>query len=374
MQDFQKIRLIIFIGLLLRVLCAVWAFFYGNLPGASSDAMAFHEEALQLQNCDFPHGLRVAWLYSDLLGCVYAFTYPDQLVGAFLSILFWLLSVLCINKILEHLGVDTVEKLYALIIYTLIPSSIFFSSVTLRESLQSLGVYLFILSALKIYNKKGIIWILALLFSYFFTIFLHKTFAISFFLIIFIIFIFYLYKKYIAVKFNAIAIVFLLIILFYSYWGDSLNVVVIDQANGWKNFRRILILKEGRADYGIDPYSLITVWDHMLYMLNSFIQYFIEPLPFRIEGLVDLECFFENMIRLYFIISIIYFLSIRNILASVDERIILVSYLIIEFIWSLGTTNWGTAWRHHYPAFGLLLILYYSLKCKSTYCEDRLRR
>lgn len=374
MQDFQKIRLIIFIGILLRVLCAVWAFFYGNLPGASSDAMAFHEEALRLQNCDFPDGLRVAWVYSDLLGCVYAFTYPDQLVGAFLSILFWFLSVLCINKILEHLGVNNVQKLYALIIYILIPSSIFFSAVTLRESLQSLGVNLFILSALKIYNKKGIIWILALLFSYVFTIFLHKTYAISFFLIIFIIVIFYLNKMYFTGKFNGIVTVFLLIILFYSYWGDSLNILVIDQASGWKNFRRILILKDARADYGIDPYSLISVWDYMLYMLNSFIQYFIEPLPFKIEDLVDLECFFENMVRLYFIISIIIFLSIRKVSASADERLILVSYLIIEFLWSLGTTNWGTAWRHHYPAFGLLLILYYSLKCKSTYCEDGLRR
>ena len=29
----------------------------------------------------------------------------------------------------------------------------------------------------------------------------------------------------------------------------------------------------------------------------------------------------------------------------------------MEFVWALGTTNWGTASRHHVPIFGVLLII-----------------
>jgi hypothetical protein len=35
---------------------------------------------------------------------------------------------------------------------------------------------------------------------------------------------------------------------------------------------------------------------------------------------------------------------------------IFLSYLVMETIWSLGTSNWGTASRHHLPSLGLLLV------------------
>ena len=31
-------------------------------------------------------------------------------------------------------------------------------------------------------------------------------------------------------------------------------------------------------------------------------------------------------------------------------------YLLLEFLWALGTVNWGTASRHHLPSLGLLVI------------------
>ena len=31
-------------------------------------------------------------------------------------------------------------------------------------------------------------------------------------------------------------------------------------------------------------------------------------------------------------------------------------FLLIEFMWAVGTVNWGTASRHHMPTLALLLI------------------
>ena len=35
----------------------------------------------------------------------------------------------------------------------------------------------------------------------------------------------------------------------------------------------------------------------------------------------------------------------------------LISYLALESIWSLGTINWGSSIRHHLPSYGILLIM-----------------
>ena len=36
--------------------------------------------------------------------------------------------------------------------------------------------------------------------------------------------------------------------------------------------------------------------------------------------------------------------------------IVLIIYLAVEFVWAMGTSNWGTAMRHHTIANGILLI------------------
>ena len=38
------------------------------------------------------------------------------------------------------------------------------------------------------------------------------------------------------------------------------------------------------------------------------------------------------------------------------------SYLFLEFVWSVGTTNWGTAARHHVPAMGIMLLMGFMFK------------
>ena len=67
--------------------------------------------------------------------------------------------------------------------------------------------------------------------------------------------------------------------------------------------------------------------------------------------------FLENLIRVTILFYLIKF-AYKEGLFSVDYIFpLLISYLIVEGIWSLGTINWGTASRHHIPAMGLLSVL-----------------
>jgi len=107
----------------------------------------------------------------------------------------------------------------------------------------------------------------------------------------------------------------------------------------------------------------------LILSLPSFLfQYLFEPMPWKMSSIVDVVALLENMLRFWLIWNALKYLvgSYRNKPMFVahnyfgHERCILLiflSYLIVETIWSLGTSNWGTASRHHLPSLGLLLVM-----------------
>ena len=87
----------------------------------------------------------------------------------------------------------------------------------------------------------------------------------------------------------------------------------------------------------------------------AFYQYMLEPLPVRISNIFDLVLFFENLIRALFLLKGLKYL-IKNYFFK-PQTVMIMYFLIIELIWSVGTTNWGTAVRHHIPSIGILSLL-----------------
>jgi len=124
---------------------------------------------------------------------------------------------------------------------------------------------------------------------------------------------------------------------------------------------------EQRASYRTD--IEINGLGGLILSLPSFLfQYLFEPMPWKISSIVDVVAVLENMLRFWLIWNALKYLvgSYLNKPMFVAhnafgyERCILfifLSYLLIESIWSLGTSNWGTASRHHLPSLGLLLVM-----------------
>ena len=124
---------------------------------------------------------------------------------------------------------------------------------------------------------------------------------------------------------------------------------------------------EQRAGYRTD--IEINGLGELIISIPSFLfQYLFEPMPWKIASIVDIVALLENMLRFWLIWNALKYLvgSYLNKPMFVaynyfgHERCILLiflSYLIVETIWSLGTSNWGTASRHHLPSLGLLLVM-----------------
>jgi uncharacterized membrane protein len=83
----------------------------------------------------------------------------------------------------------------------------------------------------------------------------------------------------------------------------------------------------------------------------------LEPMPWKIQTLLDMALFIENIFRLFLI-----FIAIRSIFRINKELkpaliFLVLMFFALELMWAIGTVNWGSAVRHHIPGMGLLTII-----------------
>jgi len=138
--------LVLYIGFGLRLCIAVWNSFYGPSFGAELDALSFHNVAVEYANDPTASIPGIGWMYSYFLGQFYSITTDHIFLGSLLSCVVWVLSALFLLKILNLLGVNNRNKYLALLIYTFLPSSLLYTSVTAREVYQLLFVNIIIYS------------------------------------------------------------------------------------------------------------------------------------------------------------------------------------------------------------------------------------
>lgn len=111
-----------------------------------------------------------------------------------------------------------------------------------------------------------------------------------------------------------------------------------------------------RSDYGVkmsydDPISFCVSALLIVFM------YFVAPLPWQVSSVMDYYAFLEVAIRIMLFAG--FYLQWRQADATVRERMTLMfgAALLLELMWSIGTTNWGTSLRHHVVAYGVFVLL-----------------
>lgn len=89
----------------------------------------------------------------------------------------------------------------------------------------------------------------------------------------------------------------------------------------------------------------------------AFIYYQFAPFPWQVRRTIDIYAATEAILRL-----VLMAYMLRLWWRAKGERrqrylYLMVCYISVEFLWALGTGNWGTAVRHHIVAYGLLVVL-----------------
>ena len=355
---------------LLRVIIALINSYLFSTPGAGYDALGFDDTASHLANTGEMDSRNMTYtslgkIYAIYLSFMYKFFVDSMFFGCLLSIAAWLISVLLSIRLLDHLNIKLEYIFIAVACFLFLPSSVTFTSLTLRESYQMLFITLMVYSMIRFnYTKSALHFFLMFLWA-FLAAWLHQALplVVSGALGVFFLYLSFVNLKnpttkirfYIAV-FGAVSLIFLSSFLL-DLFGFSLDkgffFLIVNQQAG--------LLGDGdnaRAFYRLKELDIDSFFELLYFFPQAFIQYFIEPTPWKWGSLMDIILSFENFTRVAFMTLTSYYLffSEDDVRLKKTIGLIFILYIFIEFIWSIGTINWGTAARHHIPAMNLLMI------------------
>lgn len=352
------INFIIVIGFFFRVCVSLWNGFLGPSYGADVDAADFHNAAIAYANSLVLDEFIIGHFYSYVLGIFYYLTTDSLFFGSLLSSVVWLVSSFVLVWIMCLLSFDRANQAKAMCIYAFLPTSIIFTSITLREPYQLLFVNIAIYSALKIYlSKSARHWIVLFCAVIGMGVLHGSLFAFGVYIVIATLILLTLrgregisLKKFVFLSPLVVLVVIYGLSLFtsISYNLDE-GLVAAIQA-----YQERGLITAGRATYK-DSVEINGVAGLLIFVPVSLFQYLFEPMPWRISAGSDVIAVFENILRGWLLWKAL--VSLRNLLGQRQRAVlfVFVSYLLIEVVWSLGTINWGTALRHHIPGMGLLL-------------------
>ena len=366
---------LLWLGFYLRVCVAAWNGFVGSSMGAGADAPFFHLVAVghsynldiaSMDSTSYTYPLKICWFYPYVLGIFYAITTPSLFLGCFLSTVAWFASALILAKTMRLLSFDKTNQFTAMLIYALLPSSIVHTSVTLREPYQLLFVNLAIYAALKIYMNKSIVYWPVLFCAMISMGILHGALLVfGVFLVVATLLMLSLRYRQSGVNFSVMKFVLVVPLVVYvaiygiSYFESySYGSYSIEGGGHAKieSFQRGLMALDARSNYK-SSVNINSGAALLFFVPVSLFQYLFEPMPWRIANLFDVVVMLENILRAWLLWKAWMWLRSASVHRKMPVLIVLISYLLLEMMWSLGTVNWGNAVRHHVPGMGLMLIV-----------------
>ena len=352
------------IGFLLRVAVAIWNGFWGPSLDAGADALGFHESAVaQAANKEPWEWVGVGYIYSKTLGFLYTYITDALFFGSMLSVLMWVGSALLLIGIMRLLSVNKSDQVKAMLIFALLPTSITYTSVTLREAYQLCMVNLAVYSALKISMKKSLVHWIPLLASIPVMGVLHGALlAFGVLLVAGTLMLSAIGSRGIPLIKVALALPIAILIFKYGveiFVDIAYGTVEFGLTTAIQTFQENSLVGDARANYKENPEvpSLVSL---IYFIPAGLFQYLFEPMPWRVAGAADIGLLAENILRAWLIWKALVALRDMPAIGRNPALLVFISFVAIETLWSLGTVNWGTAARHHLPSIGLLVASAYA--------------
>ncbi len=367
---------IIFLGFVIRISIAIINIYFFSLPGGEYDAGAFHQKAIEFKyyieagNSFFDYQYTFGWIYSIVLGYVYYLFGSSELLGSFLSCLTWLISAVVLREIMIKLSFSNDLLNFSLFVYCVIfPSSIFFTSFTLREAYLLLFSNLLILlivnflhyknSSLKIINGIFFILISICMFNF------HKAGAIFILMTIMLLILIIIINKIKLIEKN---LKFILILFFpflffiFEYLGILEEIFIKINSYQQGHFDTNVYFRAHYYEKSEIVFREYSVINFITIVTQNIINYFYQPTNFSVTNFKDFVSIYENNLRLIFLFFIFYkfFFKFQNKPIFI---IIFLLFALMESIYAQATVNYGTASRHHVTSLGfLVLLIFFPLK------------
>jgi hypothetical protein len=359
------------LAILARHFASLINFYYVLLIGADMDAVGFHLNASTMAG-----SIQPAWfgefgsveastkIYCEFLAFFYRIFGDSKLLGQTLSIIAFSFSFLFLIKITNKLRL-TRYSVGLGILYGLLPSAIIFTSITLREAYQMLFFLMNIHFAICLRKKATLPTLIMLIIGAAGLAALHNGLQVySIFLVCLSLFwgLGFSFTNWKMKKTVTKLVGILLIVGIVSAWityasdvGGASKALMSGEGGDYAGNYRDRTSTD-RSTYGgkLDTSSLLAFIPSAA-LVSAF--YMFAPFPWQISSAADVYGAFEGYLRL-----ILIYYGFKTWYRSRGERrsqwgYLWICYFSLEFLWAMGTSNWGTAIRHHLIAYGVLVIL-----------------
>ena len=345
---------IIFLGFAVRLVILFIDLYVPSIGIFSSgtDTEYFHEVSVMVANGQYPLD-QTHTVYVPFLSGLYYMVGDQRAYSQFLNIAFWVFSALFLFKSLEYLQIEKKLSFIALLIFTLMPNSIFMSSILLRESIiiffTTVSLYYF----LRWVGERQFLqfgWAVAL--SILAMMFHTGMIGV---LLVYIASFVWLERGKMSTKISTP--------LIYLLFVGAISLIVFQNADVFLS--KFVTEEGGTVDYEIfaeggsvylASFSGLSGIAALLVAPLKMFYFLFSPLPLDWRGVGDIISFlFDSSVYLFLIGTTLYGLFRSEMPVRTKIFILLVIGMTV-FIYSYGTQSAGTAMRHRNKIMPLLLL------------------
>jgi len=349
----QGLYLVVCFTLAVRHSLALVNAFVTPLSLSWGDLYFFHDIGMGKYSFEGqPYGLFLRILYKVFGGSFW--------LGEESSIVAYSLSLVLLVEIARLIGLGNNLKV-SILLFGCMPSPAIHTSTTFRESLQVLGLLVALFSMLQLRHRPAPHWLFTFAVGLLWLGFLHQGLAI------YIAMLAVLGLPWAIQGRGSLGTVLGLLLLLAMPWvGQKLINSLNEESSSARAFSEGRLLSyaanyrsgvsSARSDYGvkIDPTDLFSFSSSVTTVVA---MYFLAPLPWQVSHPMDLYAMGENIARVFLIAGALYLILKSSGELRARRMVLLLAALVLESLWALGTTNWGTALRHHCVVWGVLVFL-----------------
>jgi hypothetical protein len=356
----------IFLCLWVIELTTVVNSFFMNLKGGTIDAERFQAEAVEWVHNGTFEFVTNAEFFVQFLGVIFWIFGESEFIATQFGIIASICACVYFIKINKELGIATPQ--WAIFGFLLWPSYLLRQSTTMREPYLVLFVVLiaFFLILYKKYGRSNDL--LKLFFILILSVLFHKATAVLFvFVTIYVVFFvmkqrgpafrsrtFWLRILIIGVSVSGV----LVVVSFFGNVRGLKPVIALLTADSQyiDNILTYKTSKDFRTTYNvsIDVTSLPALF---LSIPKVFIYYMSYPFPWKISTPLDVLASLEGMFRFGALVIIIKY-SFRGVKIPPAAKPMFILGIVFCMIWAAGTSNYGTASRHHVTTNWIFISAY----------------
>lgn len=366
-KGYIKFLFVIFTSYLLRVFFLFLDLYFYNeklLPHSGDDTENFYKTGLTIsQNTSLLEGDIYGGVYSKFIGIIFNIYGDDRLFIQYLNILIAITTILLVIRILRKLNISAKAQIIAILLMSFFPHSLIFSSILLRESLISLLVVLGVYFLLNWFEKGGLT---NIIFSLLFVLIGASLHSAIIGLGIGFIFAFVFYKRSVRkfvfsvhsiIPFAIVSVGMTYILIFPEI------ISVLPFLNKFEqilnNNENIFEVMSGGGRGGsayLSGLEIHNIFQLILFSPLKMIYFIASPMPWDIRNLNDIFSLFLDSIFYIFSVYML-FKNIHIIKKNPFILVLVICFIITSFIFGVGISNAGTALRHRFKLFSILIII-----------------